>query len=158
MDEKFAFSSYVREIAGRASRKLSSIRLISSVLDHKGCCSWCKSHVWPLMENCPVTWSTCSNTNLSPVNVIQCRAKRLTDNETSFWSMCFELKPLHTLQGEVSAMCMFYNVDRLNHDHINSLRMDEAHSIAHNIRGFQRRKDQLHLPFARTEQFCEHPA
>ena len=53
----------------------------------------------------------------------------------------------------VSTTCMFYKVRKLNHTHINSLRMDGAHSITHEFRGVLQSKDQLHVLFAKTEQF-----
>ena len=151
MKKKLPFAIHAREIAGRASRKLSSKWRISSSLDHKGCWTRYKSQPWPLMETCPETWSICSNTNLYLLNVIQRRGKRLIDSKTPPGSGCLELQPLHN-RREVPATCVFYKIHTLNDEQINSLEMDGDHFITHNIRGFQRRKDQLHVPFAKTEQ------
>ena len=122
VDEKLTFASHVREIAARASRKLSSIRRISSLLDHNGCCILYKSQVRPMMEYCPLTWSSCSKSHSDLLEVVQRRAKRLIDSKAPTGSSGLKLQPLQH-RREVSALCVFYKVHRLNLLHLSALNM-----------------------------------
>ena len=77
-----------REFARHWNRKLFSARRVSNFLDHKGCCTLHKSQVRPLMEYCPLTGCSCSNTRFDLLNVIQRCAKRKIDNKTPLGPNC----------------------------------------------------------------------
>ena len=104
------------------------------------------------MENCPLTWNSCSITNLILLYVIQCPAKHLIDSKTSSCFSCLEPQHFHH-RWELSAMCVLYKVHKLNHTHATFLMTEGPYSIIHGVRGNQRRKDQFFVPLARTDQF-----
>ena len=110
------------------------------------------SQVRSLMEYCPLTRSSCANSHLNLLEDIQRRAKSLMDWKAPGHCSQYQLQPL-SHRREISALCVFYKVHKQGCEHLSSLRMKKASLPTHYIRGSERRKEELNVPFVRTAQY-----
>ena len=156
-DCNLSFTSHVKEVASKSARKLACIRRISHLLDNEGCRTLYNSQVRSLMEYSPLVWSSSPPTYLRLLDKVHERARRLIEYKSQTPSNTIVFQTLQH-RRDVSGLCVFFKIHRRRDAHLTSLRLPVATSI-YDTRGAHRTGHELHIPFARTEQYMRsfHP-
>lgn len=76
-DSRLSLECHVKEIAHKASLKISALRRMKSFLDAKGLLTLYKAQVRSSLEYASLAWMSCSRTHLLLLDKVQRRAERL---------------------------------------------------------------------------------
>ena len=128
IDSKLSFTSHVKEVANKCARKFACVRRIAHLLDSKGCSMLYNSQVRSLMEYSPLVWSSCPPSYLRLLDRVQERARRLVENKTQNHNTPVIFQPLQH-RRDVSGLCVFFKIHKLNSAYLTLLRLPTATSI-----------------------------
>lgn len=152
IDAHLSFTNHVKEIATKCGRKLACIRRIAHLLDSKGCLMLYNSQVRSHMEYSPLVWSSCPPSHLRLLDKVQEKAHRLVEYKKKHDDPPILFQPLQH-RRDVSGLCVFFKIHKLQYSHLTSLQLPQARISAYNTRGSNGSGYELHVPFARTEQY-----
>lgn len=76
-DSRLSFECHVKEIAHKASLKVSALRRMKHFLDAKGMLTLYKAQVRSSLEYAPLAWMSCSRSHLLLLDKVQLRVERL---------------------------------------------------------------------------------
>ena len=157
-DNHLTFTDHVKEIAAKCGRKLACIRRIAHLLDSNGCSVLYNSQVRSVMEYSPLVWSSCPPSHLRLLDRVQERARRLVEYKRQNVDPPIFFQPLQH-RRDVSGLCVFFKVHKVRNAHLSSLCLPSAVMSNYNTRGSIDSRHELHVPFARTEQYLRsfHP-
>ena len=151
-DNHLTFTDHVKEIAAKCGRKLACIRRIAHILGSNGCSVLYNSQVRSVIEYSPLVWSSCPPSHLRLLDRVQERARRLVEYKRQNVDPPIFFQPLQH-RRDVSGLCVFFKVHQLKNAHLSSLYLPSAIMSNYNTRGSNASRHELHVPFARTEQY-----
>ena len=147
-DSKLTFENHIKELAHRASIKVTALRRIKHLLDAKGLQTLYKAQVRSHLEYAPLTWMSCPRSHLSLLDKVQRRAERLI---TSVCQRGEAVTVLDTLKHrrQVASLTVFHKAQILHTPHLTDLRLPWRQSIR-NTRSVLANSCQVGVPRSHT--------
>ena len=101
------------------------------------------------MEYAPLVWSSCPPSYLRILDRIQRRAYHIINSRNVLHQQFLHQQSLQH-RRDVSGLCVFYKIHRMESSHLAALRLPFQPERTHNTRGHTS-KYEVMIPFARTE-------
>lgn len=148
-DSRLTFRTHIQQLARAASRKLTSLRRISWLMDSRGREVLYKAQIRSSLEYSCLTWGGAASTHLALLDKIQERAWRIiTDRQPE------HLPTLQTLQHrrDVAGLTTLYKIQQEGVEHLRTLRQPEREVTA-NTRSAEAAPTALVVQRCRTTHY-----
>ena len=123
VDRGLRFDGHIKNIAKKASHRVSALRRTASFLDRRGRLILYKAQIRPYLEYAALSWMSCAATHTKKLDSIQRRAMRLVDAADPV-AQPEPASPLDSLEHrrDVAALVVFHKAQVQKVPHLAGLR------------------------------------
>lgn len=152
VDRELRFDGHIKDIAKKASHRITALRRMAGFLDKGGKLLLYKAQIRPYLEYAALSWMSCASSHTKKLDSIQRRALRLVDAADPT-PQADSVRPLDSLEHrrDVAALVVFHKAQVQGVPHLSGLRQPPR-VATRSTRTVLASGDSVEVPFSRANQ------